>query len=179
MILSHSWDDPMTHIGAADPHQVVETDRGLEVRGRLDVSDNPIARQVHKLMKERRLTGWSFGYTVPEGGQARRDGANEISEIDLIEVGPTLRGANAEAQLQAVKTALREANNGTDLHDLDPDPDSEFLSMKKRWNEIHRQRDEEARRDRELAQWTAEILAREEKEAKAARPVQVATFSIE
>jgi hypothetical protein len=43
-IVSHTWDDPMAHIVAADPHQVRETDRGLEVQGRLDVHDNAVAK---------------------------------------------------------------------------------------------------------------------------------------
>jgi Caudovirus prohead serine protease len=47
-------------------------------------------------MKERRLAGWSFGYTLREGVQARRNGINEVSEVDLVEVGPTLKGANRE-----------------------------------------------------------------------------------
>jgi HK97 family phage prohead protease len=70
----------------------------LEVQGRLDVHDNAVAKQVHRLMKEGRLSGWSFGYTLPEGVQARRNGTNEVSEVDLVEVGPTLKGSNREAQ---------------------------------------------------------------------------------
>ena len=52
----------------------------LEVQDRLNVHDNAVAKQVHRLMKERRLTGWSIGYTLPEGVQARRNGVNEVSE---------------------------------------------------------------------------------------------------
>jgi HK97 family phage prohead protease len=114
VILSHQWDDPMAHIGKADPRAVMETDEGLVVQGQIDM-DNPIARQVHKLMAERRLKGWSFGYTVAKDGEKRaEDGANEVYEVDLIEVGPTLRGANSQAELQTIKSALRE------LPDEDP-----------------------------------------------------------
>ena len=106
VILSHQWDDPNYVVGKADPRAVYEDDRGLVVQGSLDLS-NPVAKQVHKLMRDRLLKGWSFGYTVPNGGQKQNDGANEISEVELIEVGPTLKGANPAAQLQEVKSALK------------------------------------------------------------------------
>lgn len=107
VILSHQWDDPMALIGKADPRAVYESDQGLVVQGQLDM-DNPVAKQVHKLMKDRLLKGWSFGYTVPQGGQKMKDGVNEVTQVDLIEVGPTLKGANPEARLEAVKAALHE-----------------------------------------------------------------------
>ena len=54
-------------------------------------------------MQEGLWTDWSFGYTVPDGGEELKDGVNEISQVNLVEAGPTLKGANPEAQLQAVK----------------------------------------------------------------------------
>lgn len=109
VILSHKWDDPWATVGEADPRAVLETDRGLLVQGQLDL-DNPLAKQVHKLMSRGLLKGWSFGYTVPAGGQRHKNGANEILEVDLVEVGPTLKGANPEAQLQAVKSGYLTAD---------------------------------------------------------------------
>lgn len=103
IVFSHSWDDPMKFIGKADPHAVFESDEGLVVQGMLDL-ENPIAKQVHKLMKDGLVNDWSFGYTVPKGGQKRNNGANEVSEVQLFEAGPTLKGANEQAQLQAVKS---------------------------------------------------------------------------
>jgi HK97 family phage prohead protease len=105
IIFSHDWDNPESVIGKADPNEVVETEQGLMVNGKLDLEDNPKASYIHKLMKERLIKGWSFGYTVPKGGQERKDGANEVSEVDLIETGPTLKGMNDQAELQAVKAA--------------------------------------------------------------------------
>lgn len=123
VILSHKWDDPMAMIGKADPHDVIQTPRGLQVTGNLDVTGNPIAKQVHKLMKERLLKGWSFGYTVPDGGeQAAEDGANELTEIDLIEVGPTLKGANPEAELQAIKSLAQAVEVEQDVKLKLPEP---------------------------------------------------------
>lgn len=108
IVLAHQWDDVMAFIGKADPAKVVETDRGLEVTGQLDLSDQ-VGRKVYRLFKDRLLKAFSFGYTVPEGGEQTKDGVNEISEVELIEIGPCLKGANPEAQLQAVK-AVTEHN---------------------------------------------------------------------
>jgi HK97 family phage prohead protease len=114
VVLSHQWDDPFALIGEADPRAVMETERGLLVQGRLDL-ENPTAAQTHKLMKADLLTGFSFGYTVPEGGEKRaKDGANEVTEIDLKEFGPTLVGANPDAQLQAVKSEVPEERDPPD-----------------------------------------------------------------
>lgn len=106
VILSHKWDDPHAHLGVADAYDVKETPRGLLVKGQLDIEDNDVARQVYKLMKRRSLKEFSIGYRVPPGGEAKAaDGANEITEIDLVEFGPTLKGVNSETRLQAVKAA--------------------------------------------------------------------------
>ena len=60
-------------------------------------------------MKERRLKEFSFGYSIPKGGQQKaKDGANELKEINIFEAGPTLKGANPDTELQAVKSALAQ-----------------------------------------------------------------------
>lgn len=121
VILSHQWSDPMALIGKADPRAVMETDEGLVVQGTLDL-ENPVARQVRKLMVERLLKGWSFGYIVGKNGQRTADdGANEVTEVDLIEVGPTLKGANDQARLQDVKSALDQVR----ARALGPDEEEE------------------------------------------------------
>jgi len=126
VILSHKHDDPMAHIGIADPNDVVETERGLQVRGSLDIADNETAKQVHRLMRRRSLKEFSFGYRIPRGGEkAAKDGANELLEIDLVEIGPTLKGANPSTELHAVKTALGKATWSTAY--VNALPDSAFL----------------------------------------------------
>lgn len=102
VIHSHDWDDPFSVIGSIDAGDAKETKDGLVVKGQLDL-DNPKASQVYRLMKARLLKSFSFGYTVNEESIAE-DGANEIHDLDLVEIGPTLKGANPEAQLQAVKS---------------------------------------------------------------------------
>jgi HK97 family phage prohead protease len=117
VIVSHNWDDVWQHIGYADPADVKQMPRGVIAKAKLDVEDNPLAAQAHKLMKRGTFKGWSFGYTVPEDGEklVEEKGAmvNEITDLDLIEIGPTLKGANPEAQLQAAKAWLdREEEAG-------------------------------------------------------------------
>ena len=82
VIWSHEWKMPDAHIGVADPHDVVETDRGLLVRGQLDIDDNDIARHVHKLMGRRSLKEFSFGYSVPPRRRETRQGRRKRADRD-------------------------------------------------------------------------------------------------
>ena len=122
IIWSHEWGNPQAHIGAADPNDVVETEDGLVVKGRLDL-DNPFAAQVFRLLKERRVREFSFGYSI-EAERPGKDGANELVDLDLIEAGPTLKGANPNTELLAVKSDLEAAAaipTGTFSHPGDDD----------------------------------------------------------
>jgi HK97 family phage prohead protease len=111
IILAHQWNDPWAHIGYADTRNVSQTEQGLQVTGKLDIGDNPVAKQVYKLMKGRRLKEFSIGYDVPPGGEKRaKDGANEITEINLAECGPCLIGIDPKTELQSVKSALDALN---------------------------------------------------------------------
>lgn len=102
VIWNHEWSNPLAHIGKVDPAEAVETDEGLLVKGTLDIDDNQFAAQVYRLLSERRVKELSFGYTTIDSKQ--KDGANELRELDLIEVGPTLKGMNASTELLAVKS---------------------------------------------------------------------------
>lgn len=109
VIWSHRWDDPQAHIGKV--LDAAELDTGLWVRGQLDL-DQPFAAQTYRLLKERRITQFSFSYEVPDDGERRgRDGANELLEVDLIEVGPILVGANRDTELLAVKSSRSLASS--------------------------------------------------------------------
>jgi HK97 family phage prohead protease len=98
IVFSHKWDDPFSLIGYADPKNVTEDDAGLLVKGTLDIDDNPTAKQVWKNMSRKTLNEASFAYDVKSesGLKKGRDGANDIYEVDLLEVGPTLKGANPD-----------------------------------------------------------------------------------
>src|ERR1044072_1372077 len=111
IILAHQWNDPFAHIGYAEAKDIRQTDQGLQVTGKLDINENQVARQVYNLMKGRRLKQFSIGYDVPPGREKRaKDGANEISEINLAEGGPCLIGIDPKTELQQVKWALDTMN---------------------------------------------------------------------
>ena len=105
VIWSHDWQDPFAHIGAVDPGDLEEVEKGLLVRGRLDV-DKPFAKQVYDLLRGRRVTEFSFAYDVMDEREGD-DRANELWELDLLEVGPTLKGANPSTELLRVKSLER------------------------------------------------------------------------
>lgn len=111
VILAHKWDDPMAIIGHADPQDVKAIPgKGLYVKGQLHIGrGNEVADQVYHLMSERLLKEFSFGFTVPQGGESRAsDGAYDIKAVNLIEFGPCLKGVNPETELLVVKSMERE-----------------------------------------------------------------------
>lgn len=105
IIWNHDWANPAAHIGKADPNGAEETDDGLLIKGSLDL-DNPFAAQVYRLLSERRVKEFSFGYNVVKSAKAK-DGAEDLTELDLFEAGPTLKGMNPSTQLLAVKSYAR------------------------------------------------------------------------
>jgi len=107
---SHDWSID-GFIGQADPHDIAETDRGLVVKGRLDLAD-PRGLKAHRLLKDGLVRNFSFSYEVGDSRRAK-DGANELTELELIEVGPTLVGANRATELLSVKAAIGSHHTAT------------------------------------------------------------------
>ncbi|WP_176491636.1 HK97 family phage prohead protease [Curtobacterium sp. 'Ferrero'] len=103
VIWSHQWADPMAHIGHVLAAE--ETADGLLITAQLDL-DNPTGAQVFKLLDQKRVKEFSFGYDVREAGPVTVNGqdAFELRQLDLIEAGPTLRGMNPETQLLGTKS---------------------------------------------------------------------------
>jgi HK97 family phage prohead protease len=131
VIFSHKHDDPMAYIGEVDPSYLMQTDRGLFVKGSLDLT-NPYAAQTYKLMQRKAITGFSFGYTVPLE-QKGADGARELHEIDLFEVGPTFKGANPAAGVLTVKSAADALLEGK----TDPASDAEEQARQRRIESLY------------------------------------------
>lgn len=111
VVWSHDSNDPFSHIGSVV--EASETDTGLLVKGQLDL-DNPKAAQVHKLLKGRRVTQFSFAYSVMDGGPTVVDGENafELRKLKLYEVGPTLVGMNQATELLSAKSDDVDAKAG-------------------------------------------------------------------
>lgn len=105
-IFSHRWDDLDAHIGEVLeakellpgdvllPSELAELG-GLWTKFRLDVEEpeEVSSRKVARLLESRRIKEFSFAYDVIDHRRGT-DGANELVELGLIEVGPTLKGAN-------------------------------------------------------------------------------------
>ena len=68
--------------------------------------------KVHRLLVERTVKQWSFAYQVIR--ERPKDGVNILEELDLIEVGPTLQGANpATRTLVAKALGLKEGRRNS------------------------------------------------------------------
>ena len=104
----HRTDDPDLNIGKTV--EIHEDDHGLLVKGQLDL-DSAKGAQVHRLIKEGRVSQMSFMYDVVK--QAEVDGGPwngghmELQELKLHEVSIVPVGANQETELLAVKTGSK------------------------------------------------------------------------
>jgi len=116
VIWTHDHTDPFAHIGEVSDAK--ETDDGLLIKGTLDIddeADNRTARQVYRLLKRRRVTNWSYAYDEVE--TAPTDDANELRELKLHEVGPTLVGSNRETDLLSIKRRKDDDDKGETVSD--------------------------------------------------------------
>jgi len=111
-VWSHDWLNPDAFIGDSNPNEMMEMLKpigkdgtgGLKVKGTMDVH-KPFAAQVFDLLTSRRVKEWSFSYdTIRE--KIADDGANELLEVELIEFGPCLKGANPSTYTIGAKSAL-------------------------------------------------------------------------
>jgi len=113
LLWTHDIKDPFSFIG--DITDIKETDKGLNVKGKFDLSgDNPKAIQVHKLVKGGRVGELSFMYSVKDqeyvGDQKdnQYDGAQVLlKDLDLHEVTVCALGMNRATHFVDVKDADR------------------------------------------------------------------------
>lgn len=124
VVWSHQWGDPMAHIG--EVLEAKETTQGLEVTAQLDMS-NPSAVQVFKLLKDRRVKEFSYAgeesdFNVVDGPDGRT--IIQVGKVDLIELGPCLKGSNPATMLLSTKAATTDMDGtqGPDTEGTD-DPD--------------------------------------------------------
>lgn len=113
VIWSHDWDNPESHVGFVDPADLKQTEDGLVVRQQFDLT-RPRAEQVFHLLKNRRITQFSFGYYTTEYEYVQEEGKEirNIKGVDLFEVGPTLLGMNPATQLLEAASAINGMKAG-------------------------------------------------------------------
>lgn len=100
----HNDADPNAYIGVA---KCTEDDHGLKVEAVLD-TDNPTAKQVHKLLKGGQVSEMSFAYRVIDSATVEvenGDKANELRKLDLLEVSVVPHGCNPDTSIDDVKAA--------------------------------------------------------------------------
>lgn len=111
-LFGHRMDDPMMFI--AETLDEGEDDHGWWVKGAFDL-DNPVAQQVYKLAKGRRLNQVSFAYDVLESGAVTlEDGskANELRKVKRYEWSIVPVGANQDTSIVAVKALVDSIKAG-------------------------------------------------------------------
>ncbi len=138
VIWSHQWHDPAAYIGSVDPSNIEELPAGsddlpdsirefggLRIKADLD-TDDPNGAKVAKLLKSRVVREFSFAYDVIDEAKNEDDNINELLEIDLIEVGPTLKGANPLTELVGAKAFDEAFARVAATLDTDSDTLAEF-----------------------------------------------------
>lgn len=100
-VWSHQWNDPNAYIGKV--LEASETPDGLVVRA--SMFDTPTAQHIKTLLAEGVIAEFSFAFDILDSRRAK-DGVIELLEVNILEAGPTLKGANPATQLVDVRSAL-------------------------------------------------------------------------
>lgn len=135
VIFSHQWDDLNAHVGSVDPNNLKEllpgdpelppelkSLGGLLAKGAQMDLEAPgeagaFATNLWQKMKARAIKEFSFAYDI---GQARpTKDAMDLIELDLIEIGPTLKGMNPATALLGAKSARKAIEGMTPSEALD------------------------------------------------------------
>lgn len=98
MLFGH---DPDWVIGTWD--EAAETDRGLELKGRLMVNELLLARETHALVKRGALSGLSIGYST-KASRFRQGGGREITALDLAECSIVSIPSHSRAGIYSLKS---------------------------------------------------------------------------
>lgn len=102
VVWSHQSGDPSMVIGSASADASRETANGLVISGKLNIDNSATADHVYDLLADGSVGDWSFGYTIQDQRKAA-GGITELVELDLLECGPTVAGANRAARTISIK----------------------------------------------------------------------------
>ena len=108
-------------IGSVDPMSMREVKEGLFVVGRLDIESSDVAKEAWRSVKNNAVA-LSFGYLATKQ-RKRRDGVNELLEIDLYEISIVPAPANPDTKFlsyKSVEVALEEETEKV-VNPEDPD----------------------------------------------------------
>jgi HK97 family phage prohead protease len=108
VVFSHLWESVPDIIGSADPKNVTPDDFGLLAKCDLDTT-NPNSVRILAMARSNVKLGASFAYEALSE-KKQDDGSNLLQALDLIELGPCLRGAHPDAGVVDVKAVERGKN---------------------------------------------------------------------
>lgn len=94
------WGHNASEVPIGDWLDMAEDDKGLWIKGRLDVAD-PVGDRVYRAIKAGRVRGLSIGYEVVS--DRKEDGVRILEKVDLWEVSAVNFPANSRALLTDVK----------------------------------------------------------------------------
>lgn len=100
LLWMHKSDDPRNWVG--DVVSAVETDEGLQIVGKFDLSSEH-GQASYRNVKGRRVAGLSIGYAIRSAVKTAE--GNELRDLELVEVSIVARGANPAALVTSVKSA--------------------------------------------------------------------------
>lgn len=131
VIFSHQWDNLDAHVGiVTDAKELLPGDPmlagtpianngGLWVKMALDTEEDFAGRLATK-MARRSIKEFSFAYDVLNAKPSSTAGAKlDLLELDIIEVGPTLKGMNPTTELLTAKASRFRAKELADLDVLE------------------------------------------------------------
>lgn len=101
LLWMHRTEDPRSFVG--EVVEASETTEGLKILGRFDL-DTDEGAAAYRQVKARRIGALSIGYQIKTATKGS-DGANELRDLDLVEVSVVTRGANDRALITAAKSA--------------------------------------------------------------------------
>jgi len=108
LLWQHDTREP---IGAI--RDIVETSKGLEIKkADLFIDEIPKARQAHKLLKEKAISGLSIGFRLKDSEIDKSSGARLIKQVDLFEVSLVTFPALDSARVSNVKAAAEKLGCG-------------------------------------------------------------------
>lgn len=82
---------------------IAEDKRGLQVRGKLLVDSDPLARTAHAHLQEKTIDGLSIGFVIDDYEIRKDDKVRELKAVDLWEVSVVTFAMNPEARVENVK----------------------------------------------------------------------------
>lgn len=94
--------DPARPVGVWD--QIAETEKGLEVKGRLLINEVEAAREIRSLVHAGAIGGLSIGF-ITNKAVARKGGGRNISGLELVEISLVTIPSHPGARISSAKTA--------------------------------------------------------------------------